>query len=182
MEKYSHILAGKLIKIEIHGLNVNFWFTVDRDGFNFFDVADRPADTTISATPLSLMRMLANDNRSNLLFDGDAEIRGDTDTAQQLNEMFNALDVDWEEHLSRFTGDIIAHQIGRAARGGRDWCNRSAAGFEDDVTNYLQEEKRLLPTRREVETFLSHVDVLRGDVERLEQRIARLAMRTTGFS
>lgn len=182
MEKYSYMLSGKLIKIEVRGLNINFWFTVQRDGFNFFDTADRPADTIISATPLTLMRMLSSENRSNQLFEGDAEVRGNTDTAQQLNDMFNALDVDWEEHLSRLTGDIIAHQIGRAARSGRAWCKRSAASLENDVTNYLQEEKRLLPTRREVETFLSRVDVLRGDVERLEQRLARLATRSSGFS
>jgi len=176
------MLSGKLIKIEVGGLNINFWFTVQRDGFNFFDAADRPADTIIIATPLALMRMLSNENRSNQLFDGDAEIRGNMDTAQQLNDMFNALDVDWEEHLSRLTGDIIAHQIGSAVRSRRDRCKRSIATFEDDVTNYLQEEKRLLPTRREVETFLSRVDVLRGDVERLEQRLARLATPTNGFS
>jgi ubiquinone biosynthesis protein UbiJ len=46
-----------------------------------------------------------------------------------------------------------------------------------DVSEYLQEESRLLPTRHEVEAYLNAVDALRASADRLEQRVARLHAR-----
>jgi ubiquinone biosynthesis protein UbiJ len=51
-------------------------------------------------------------------------------------------------------------------------AGRSLAG---NVSEYLQEEGRDLPTPTEVDEFLAGVDQLRDDVERLEARLARLA-------
>ena len=45
------------------------------------------------------------------------------------------------------------------------------------MAEYLQEEGRDLPTRTEVEEFLSGVDQLRDDAERLEARLARVEAR-----
>jgi ubiquinone biosynthesis protein UbiJ len=43
-----------------------------------------------------------------------------------------------------------------------------------DFTEYLQEEGRLLPSRYELESFLTEVDRLRDDGERLAARVNRL--------
>ncbi|MBI3774144.1 MAG: SCP2 sterol-binding domain-containing protein [Gammaproteobacteria bacterium] len=84
------------------------------------------------------------------------------------------LDIDWEEHLSRFTGDVIAHQVGNAARSSQRWAQQSGAALLQDAGEYLKYERELLPDRAQVETFMQHVDVLRDDVERLEARVQRL--------
>ena len=46
--------------------------------------------------------------------------------------------------------------------------------MEQNITEYLQEESRALPSRYEVESFRSKVDTLRDDVDRLAARIQRL--------
>jgi len=43
-----------------------------------------------------------------------------------------------------------------------------------DVTEYLQEESRLLARRDRVEVFLRAVDELRAAADRLEKRVERL--------
>jgi ubiquinone biosynthesis protein UbiJ len=49
-----------------------------------------------------------------------------------------------------------------------------------DIQEYLQEEAGLLPTRYEIEAFLSLVDILRDDMERVEARIERLTRQIEG--
>ena len=39
-------------------------------------------------------------------------IEGDTHIALALEQLFQKLDIDWEEHLSRFVGDVVAYKIG----------------------------------------------------------------------
>jgi ubiquinone biosynthesis protein UbiJ len=80
----------------------------------------------------------------------------------------------WEEQLSHITGDIIARQIGNVARLSGKFISDSRNTLEQDVSEYLQEEARLLPTHTEVNDFLEDVDQLRSDVDRLNARIERL--------
>jgi len=44
-----------------------------------------------------------------------------------------------------------------------------------NVSEYLQEESRDVPSRYEVERFTRRVNALRDDTDRLEARIRRLA-------
>jgi ubiquinone biosynthesis protein UbiJ len=71
-------------------------------------------------------------------------------------------------------GDVAARQVANVARGLLDWGRRASGSFAGSVAEYLQEEGRDLPTRTEVEEFLSAVDRLRDDAERLEARLVRL--------
>jgi ubiquinone biosynthesis protein UbiJ len=42
-------------------------------------------------------------------------IHGDVKTAQLLVDLLQQVEFDFEEELSKFTGDIVAHQVGRIA-------------------------------------------------------------------
>jgi ubiquinone biosynthesis protein UbiJ len=50
----------------------------------------------------------------------------------------------------------------------------AADTLEQNLTEYLLEESRLLPKRAQVEKFLAAVDTLRADSDRLVQRVQRL--------
>jgi ubiquinone biosynthesis protein UbiJ len=109
------------------------------------------------------------------LFNGGVEIDGDVELGTKLQRIFERLDIDWEEHLSRLTGDIVAHQLGNTVRGFFAWGRRAADHLGHDVADYLQEENETLPVAWEVEEFIQGVDTLRSDVDRLEARVKRLA-------
>ena len=55
-------------------------------------------------------------------------------------------------------------------------CKADRLGFpvRDGIPVMLEEEARVLPTRHEIETFLTAVDGIRADVDRLAARIQRL--------
>ena len=81
------------------------------------------------------------------------EISGDTELAHQLSKILGTMDIDWEEQLSHFTGDLIAHRVGNLFRTARDWGANSSATLGLDIQEYLQEELRLLPGRLEIEAL-----------------------------
>ena len=41
---------------------------------------------------------------------------GDVELGQQVKTLFDEIDIDWEGHLARFTGDVVAFQVGSLFR------------------------------------------------------------------
>jgi ubiquinone biosynthesis protein UbiJ len=111
---------------------------------------------------------------SDQLFSGDVEISGDTQLAQHFSHFMNTLEIDWEEQLSKLTGDVVAHEVGNLLRGFSEWGQDQLTTSRLNLQEYLTEELRLLPSRCEVEEFLADVDTLRDDLDRLDARIGLL--------
>jgi len=84
------------------------------------------------------------------------------------------MDIDWEEQLSKLTGDFIAHQLGNAARQAGKILQHGRNTLEQDIGEYLQEELRVLPSRIETLNFSTDVSRISMDVERLQARVKRL--------
>lgn len=130
-------------------------------------------DLTISGRLDDMIGLLRDSGggSSGLRFDGDPTV------AQRLQGFFRELDVDWEEGLAHYLGDIPAHQVGRTLRGLGEWLRHGAASARDSLVEYLTEEQGALPTRAELEDFLADVDRLREDTDRLAARLSLLEQR-----
>ncbi len=88
--------------------------------------------------------------------------------------------VDWEELLSGYLGDVAAHQLGNGGRAAAQWLAETRATLERDIAEYLRNEAELLPERWQIRQFLTAVDELRSDIDRLDARIKRLYGRLRG--
>lgn len=172
-------LQGKVIEIELRGMRRSLFLLPQTDSVMVLGDYEGDADATISGSPIALMAMHHPGNRSRSLFSGEVEIRGDIGIGQALQRILDDMDIDWEEMLSRYTGDVVAHQLGNLVRGANGWLRRSAGVLEQDVGEYLQEEARSLPPRLEVRDFMDDVDAARSDVDRLDARVKRLEARLT---
>lgn len=179
-------LAGRVVGVTLEGTGIELMLHFVAEGVvvrrpRSGDEPDTPgADVQVRGTPLALAR-LAREGGTDPTLGGQVRIHGDIDVAQRLSRALASLEVDWEELLSRLTGDVAAHQIGRAVRGAGSFAERARSGFERDLGDYLSEEAALTPRRDELERFGAEVDVVRDDVERLEQRVQRLeARRSSG--
>lgn len=166
-------LHGRVIGLEVLGLGLTLYFAPAPHRLQLLSSFEGTPTCRLRGAPLALAR-LGRGSGAQGLFGGDVTIEGDTETAHRFGEILAALDVDWEEQLSRLTGDVAAHQIGQFARSGAAWARNSHRSLEQDLGEYLKEEGRLLPTRFEVDAFMEAVDRTRDDVERLEARISRL--------
>jgi ubiquinone biosynthesis protein UbiJ len=105
---------------------------------------------------------------------GRIEITGDLAVAQDVQAVLDGLELDFDEMLSRFVGDVMAHQIGRVVRG----AGRSAKGAlgkcESDLGDYLAHELRAVPVREDVEALRRSILVLTEDVDRAQARLRKL--------
>lgn len=171
------LLQGSVIALDIQGFGLTFYLKPEAGRLRvLFEYASEP-DCRIKGTPISLARMSDFEQRAGQLFTGEVEISGDTELAQRLGKILNAMDIDWEEQLSHYTGDIIAHQTGNLLRQAANWKTHASDTLAKDLQEYLQEELRLLPVKAELDLFLSDVDDLRDHSERLQARLARLKNR-----
>lgn len=174
-------LHGHVFRIDLRGLDLQLDLVPGRDGrLRLPGVVEGEPDCTLSGSPLDLIRASDKAAGPAQLFAGHVRIHGDVGLAQRFSEALAGLDIDWEEQLARLTGDIAAHEVGRAVRALLREGARARHSAGDNLSEYLTEEARLLPHRHEVEDFLDEVDRLRDDVERLAARIARLERRRDG--
>jgi ubiquinone biosynthesis protein UbiJ len=169
-------LSGRCIGIELRGLDLTLFIFPDEHGIQLRDHTEGEPDTVLRGTPLGMMHLGLGGNTEKTLFSGEVVIEGDVETGQAFKAILDELDIDWEEQLSRLTGDVIAHQLGNTARRGRHTLRHGLATLERDIGEYLQEELRVLPTRIETENFSADVTRISIDVERLTARLKRLQM------
>ena len=164
-------LEGKIIAIDIRGINQTLFLFPSADGFMVLADFDEEADTTISGTPVALAKLgLANDPRDQL-FNGEVEITGDTRLANQFSRLFSQINIDWEELLAQNVGDIAAHKMGNLFRDMGQWVKRSTKSVNLDAGEYLQEEINLSPANAELRNFVKQVDEVREATDRLAARI-----------
>lgn len=170
-------LQGKVIAIEFSGLDVALYLIPESEKLTVYGRFEGDADTVLRGTPMAMMRMGLVKHAGDVLFAGDVEISGDVELGQEFSEILDGLDIDWEEHLSHLTGDLVAHKVGNLVRDVFAWGQQTIDTLGQDAGEYLQEESDTLPNRDEVEAYLSQIDVLRTDVDRLEARVQRLQSR-----
>lgn len=161
-------LGGKLIRLQLSGVNLGAWFLFHADRVEILEQFDGDADATISGGPFSLLG-LSRGNSS--IFDGEVSISGDVELAQQFSRMFEQIDIDWEEHLSKITGDTVAHQVGKSFRGLRSWAKRTHSSMRENTADYLRDETNHVPHDWELEEFCNQVDDLRDRVDQLENKV-----------
>jgi ubiquinone biosynthesis protein UbiJ len=167
-------LQGRLICVEVQGFGTRLYLIPGAERMQLFGAYDGEPDCLLRGTPIALARLGLAQRKEDSLFGGEVEAEGDTHLAQDFGAFMSGLDVDWEEQLSRLVGDPVAHQVGEGLRSLGGWGRKSADTLTQDLTEYLQEEARLVPTDYEVRAFLDQVDGLRDDVDRLAARVERL--------
>jgi len=166
-------LQGATIAIRARDTALNTYFTFADDRVSLSTEYDAEPDVVISASLITLTRMLGGSGEA-ALRDGDVDLTGDAATAQRFQKLLGYAKPDAEEELSRVVGDVAAHRLAELARGVRNWGRQARSTMAGNVREYLQEESRDLPTRYEVDRFSARVGVLRDDVERLAARLRRL--------
>jgi len=135
---------------------------------------EREFTTIIHTNIISLVRMGLGAEYQSMLSSGSLKIQGDVEFANQLRSIFMQIDVDWEEIASNYVGDSVAYQAGLLINRFKDYKKRSVNNFRLDMSEYLQEESRIVPTKVELNRFMSGVDDLDANVQRLDARIQRL--------
>lgn len=165
-------LDGKVVEFKVTGFPLSLHFLPQAERLTVAADYHGTPDIRISAPALALLA--AAIKRDDVVPRG-MQIEGDAETAQLFSRLLKQTDLDWEEVLSRYVGDIPARQIGNLFRGVARWGRDAGGRLGQDLAEYLHYETRAVPPRHEVEEFITSVDRLRDDTERLSARLERAA-------
>jgi ubiquinone biosynthesis protein UbiJ len=166
-------LDGRVMSLTVDGTPIAIHFRAAGGRLAVSPRHDGAADASLSGTPIALLA-LAGPRAEGALRGGGVRIEGDAEVAQRFRDLLGHAQPDFEEELARVIGDVAARNLANLARGFLDFGRKAGRSLAGNVSEYLQEEGRDLPTRTEVEEFLVGVDRLRDDVERLDARLARV--------
>lgn len=166
-------VAGRSMELRLSATPVKIRFVADADRVAILAGGDTVADAVIEGTPFALARLAIGDPAQSIRT-GGAQVSGDAEIAQGFQKLFAAAQPDFEEELSRLTGDVAAHHLANFARGTRDFMRRARSTFALNVAEYLTEDGRDVPARGEVDEFLTGVDRFREATDRLDARIAAI--------
>jgi ubiquinone biosynthesis accessory factor UbiJ len=164
-------LAGRSLELRFAATPLRVRLAESSGTLTMRPAGEEPADAVIEGTPLSFLR-LATDDAARSIRAGGMDVRGDAEIAEGFRRLLEAARPDFEEELSRFTGDAAAHYLAGFARDAAAFGRRAGDTLARNTAEYLTEESRDLPVRVEVEEFLEDVDRLREAVDRLESRVA----------
>ncbi len=167
---------GSIIAFHITDMEQTLYFFPDQQGIQVISHYEGDADTIISGSLMAFARMAMADEKTKTtaVFKGDISIKGDIALGQHFQSLFKQLDIDWEEHLSHITGDVIAHSLGNLARGFFGWGKDAFNSLTMDVSEYVQYESRDIASGPELNHYNTEIDQIRSDVDRAEARINRL--------
>lgn len=168
-------LDGKVLEMIITPLNVHFFIQFKERKMLLLDRYEEHPDTIIHSNPIGLIRLsLLPASKARSLFNDKVRMSGDIELGQNVKKLFDEMDIDWEGHLAHFTGDVVAHQIGSLVRKGIEFKKQFSQTMRQNVTEYLQEELRVFPSRNELDDFYNDVDELSLNVERLQAHVNQL--------
>ncbi len=133
---------------------------------------DGEVDTQLSGSLMALVQ-LSTTEIHNLKYSGVTAM-GDLTLLADVQQLLKNLDIDWEDMLSQFTGDIIGHQAAQVIRAKFDWTKDRAQTATRLTKEFLTEEYQALVSKPELDDFYQQVDELRLAVDRAAARVEKL--------
>jgi len=167
-------MTGRVICIKLKLIERELYLFPHEQGIDIETQYHGEPDTTLSGTPMALLKMGLSKQTAPLLLKGEINIEGDTRLGREFKKVLASLDLDWEELAAKWIGDAPAHQLFRALGSLQGWGKKSARAVADDVSEYLQEESRDVVSGAELNYFNQQVDELRDAVARIEKDITQL--------
>ena len=133
-------LAGKKIRFELENLplEVNFVCTDNK-----IYVLSSPIDKTdvdIKLKEEVFLSLFKGEDVKQLLREDKIVINGDVKTAQLIVDLLEQTNIDPEEVLAKYTGDIVAHEIGKIAKKIKESAKNAQSpidAIKDTVANFL---------------------------------------------
>lgn len=162
-------LEGKIVAVQITAPALNFFVMPMDDELRLMGNWEGDVDTRITGSLMALAQLSQTETHN--LKDSGVTVMGDLTLLADLQRLMKNLDIDWEEMLSQFTGDIIGHQTAEMIRAKFGWAKNRAKSAQRLTGEFLTEELKTLPGKPELEDFYRQVDDLRLAVDRAAARV-----------
>ena len=161
-------LEGKVVELWIAPVKFPVFCLINNSKITTQTILNGDADVTLK-TGLRQFRVLAQTGYFETKY-----IRGDALIGETFVKAMEGLEIDWEEHLSHYTGDLLAFKIGNGMRSIMQKKQDTKHSMSDAITEYLQFEINALPAPHQIKNFIEDVSMTANQVDDIEQRIETL--------
>lgn len=179
-------LAGKQLQVSVRELPWPLIFSFSEQ----IDVMVLPASANESPLPdeavmpmvdchislgLETLGELRDSSKISQLIQQDKlTLEGDILVAQSFSSLLKELDIDWEEQLSNYTGDVFAHQTFASIKSLFFTAEEQLQNFGQQLAHNLSQDDAIAAAQPQVDDFCEQVNELRSAVERLDARLSLL--------
>ena len=158
-------LEDSVITIALTDIQIAFDFAFTAFGVSVSSETSQSADSLIETTFIDFLALPKQAGLPN------AKLSGNEIKATQFIHALATLEIDWEEHLSHYTGDLIAFKIGHGVRSILQAKQSVKQQAGDTLKEYLQFELQAVPTRSQMDYFKQQVSQTANDIDNLAKRI-----------
>ncbi|WP_299075021.1 SCP2 sterol-binding domain-containing protein [uncultured Paraglaciecola sp.] len=138
------------------------------------ETSSESVDCLIELNLETLPKLKDSSQLTQLIQQQQLSLIGDIYVAQTFSTLLKDLDIDWEELLSQYTGDVVAHQTFSSMRTLFDTAKTQIEQGAAALSEHLTQSDSIAVKPSEMLSFSQSVSELRSDTERLSARIGLL--------
>ena len=168
-------MAGKILKLSITDLNLDIWVLCDKTRWWLATEPQDNSDIELSGSLGSFIETLRSITQPNrpLVFEG-LDIRGNIGVLQTMQNMFQAMNLDWENIVTKGLGPISAGILIKTIRRLSSQSIHSRDSLRQQAKEFMQSEQKTILTNVYYENASARVYKLTRQIGRLEARLRRL--------
>lgn len=162
-------VRGKSFRLTAKGLPEPITIVFLADRVSFMGPLYEVVDCEVTAALTDLPELSDASNVTHMLQSGRVSIVGDPVLAQQAANVFTKLDVDWEELLASYLGDVPGYWASQAIQ--------KLQGLKPSTQAWQTRANEFLTQEYNVAASPLSMALLSDDVKALERRLAQLEQR-----
>ncbi len=170
-------LENQVIEVCCDDWRMHFYITPTSRGLHFHSNYSGQVNTTIRGTLNNFLHIFISGGNTKALFHYPIDIEGNTHTIEVLRDAFKNLTIDFEEKLSHYLGDGVAHKLCFHLKNTKDVIKDSGKKMLSQTKEYLHYESKNGISKKQADQFYADIAKLRDDVDRAEARMNQLKTR-----
>jgi len=131
-------LNNKIIGLSVDEFNLKLLFMFTNSRVFVMEMQDQQnINVDIKLNKTAFLSLFKGASFEELIESDEIEINGSVKTAQQLADLIALASIDVEELVSHYTGDIIAHQLGKSIKLVKGKANKDKVNITETLKNDL---------------------------------------------
>ena len=131
-------LDNKIIGLSVDEFNLKLLFMFTNSRVFVMEMYDQQnVDVDIKLNKTAFLSLFKGASFEELIESDEIDINGSVKTAQQLADLIALASIDVEELVSHYTGDIIAHQLGKSIKLVKGKTNSDKVNIIETLKNDL---------------------------------------------
>ena len=168
-------MVGKVLKLRVTDLDLDVWIICGEERWWLTTESQDAADVELSGTLGSLVETARSLTQPNapLIFEG-LDIRGSVGVLQTMQKTFQAMDLDWEDAVTKALGPIPAGMLIQTLRTARSQWTTSRDSLKRQTREFLRSEQKTLLAGDTFSETEVRITSLNRQIDRMEVRMKRL--------